>query len=144
MNTKLFICLIFISFAFADNMFFESAKVKFTLPCEKLCEEDVVAEFIAEIQDLTGPLTSIHLVHIWGNEVTLLICGSNISVTHVLNTVESNEEEFAGVSVGEISWGETQCALYNSNQVLIDESSGCGLVETTLFGSLFVGILSII
>lgn len=105
---------------------FKSAKINFSLPCNKpMCQDYEVAKFIDQIKEVTNT-NEVYLSHVWGTEVTLLIC-KHPSISSILNFVESAEGPYSGISVGNVKW-DAPCMLYaeagNSYEDYKEENNG--------------------
>ena len=94
------------TFAFRYN----NAQVDFKVPCEStLFSELETYTFMTNIEALYKD-ASVHLLQVWGHEISLIICSHN-SVTDNLNYIESSQDIFAGVIVETIKFN-APCHLY--------------------------------
>lgn len=113
----LIICTVLLS---SYGLKFDSGLVEFKLSCNGiLCNEKKVFNLMTSIQEFSK--AKVELYHIWGENVTLLICGGEKSISSILNEINGNPAKFEGAKVGIIKWNYFGC---KANSLLWSTISG--------------------
>merc|ERR1712137_590310 len=108
LNLATIFVVLFLSVEATNVNEFKNAIVEFQLPCNNaLCSENQVSELIDQLETITG--SSVSIIKIWKDEISLLICHYN-EISSLLNKIETNSVEdnnFQGITIQKVQYTAT-------------------------------------